>query len=166
MRYVALVFALLVGGALTFIAARYGYTLTDNHTDALIWGFLYGAITLGGLFGHGFALRVWRHNKGAGAFIFAVAMAALIISLSNSLGSMASRGNETMAKRQGVADAVKDARRDLESAQNERDKLSFKPTDQAAVDAAKVKAEAATKARVTECQVAGSRNGMSNFLAQ
>ena len=31
----------LARGALTFIAARYAQTLTDNHTDALIWQFLW-----------------------------------------------------------------------------------------------------------------------------
>ena len=97
-------------------------------------------ITSGGLFGHGFARRSCWDNKGPGALIFAAAMCRPIISLSNSLGSMASRGNETMAKRQGVADVVT-----LAAIWNSRrtsgTNSSFKLMDQAAVDAAKVKAK-------------------------
>jgi hypothetical protein len=152
MRHVALVFAILGGAALVIIAARYGYASTDNPTDALFWGFLYGIITLGGLFGHGFALRVWRHDKRAGAFIFAVAAAAFIIGQSNSLGSMASRGNEATAKRQGIADDVEDLQKQLKTAVTEREKLQFDPADEKTVSSANEEATNATNARIRECK--------------
>jgi hypothetical protein len=152
MRHVALVFAILVGAALTIVSARYGYTLTDNPTDALIWGFIYGTVTFGGLFGHAFALRVWRHDKKAGLFIFAVAMAATIISLSNSLGSMASRGNETAAKRQTNADNVEGWKRDLEPKKEERKGLKFDPADDETVKAANAAVTNATLAKYAECK--------------
>jgi hypothetical protein len=152
MRHVALVFAILGGAALVIIAARYGYASTDNPTDALFWGFLYGIITLGGLFGHGFALRVWRHDKRAGAFIFAVAAAAFIIGQSNSLGSMASRGNEATAKRQGIADDVDDLQKQLKTAVTEREKLQFDPADEKTVSSANEEATNATNARIRECK--------------
>jgi hypothetical protein len=152
MRHVALVFAILGGAALVIIAARYGYASTDNPTDALFWGFLYGIITLGGLFGHGFALRVWRHDKRAGAFIFAVAAAAFIIGQSNSLGSMASRGNEATAKRQGIADDVEDLQKQLKTAVKEREKLQFDPADEKTVSSANEEATNATNARIRECK--------------
>jgi len=152
MRHVALVFAILGGAALVIIAARYGYASTDNPTDALFWGFLYGIITLGGLFGHGFALRVWRHDRRAGAFIFAVAAAAFIIGQSNSLGSMASRGNEATAKRQGIADDVEDLQKQLKTAGAEREKLQFDPADEKTVSSANEEATNATNARIRECK--------------
>ena len=124
----------------------------QSRERALFWGFLYGLITLGGLFGHGFALRVWRHDKRAGAFIGVVAMAAFIIGLSNSLGSMASRGNETTAKRQSVVDAVGDLAEQLKTAEKERKGLKFDPADENTVKAASEVATTATNAKYAECR--------------
>jgi len=152
MRHIVLVVAILAGAVLVGIAAQYGSTLTDNSTNALAWGFLYGFITLGGLFGHGFALRVWRHDKKAGAFIGVVAMAAFIIGLSNSLGSMASRGNETTAKRQSVAGDVKDLHDRLETAKEERKGLKFDPSDENTVKAANETATNASTAKWRACR--------------
>ena len=152
MRHIALVFAILGGVTLVFIAARYGYALTDKPADALFWGFLYGLITLGGLFGHGFALRVWRHNQKAGLFIGVVAMAAFVIGLSNSLGSMATRGNETTATRQQVAGDVEGLKGQLKTVEEERKGLKFDPADENTVKAANEAATAATLAKYSECR--------------
>ena len=70
------------------------------------------------------------------------------ISLSNSLGAMAGRGNEQQAARMRVADTVRDLGRGLESAEAERNRLKFGPADEAAVNAARARAGAATTARV------------------
>jgi hypothetical protein len=102
-------------------------------------------VTLGGLFGHAVALRVWRHNKPIGAITMAISAFGLVISLSNSLGAMAGRGNEQQAARMRVADTVRDLRRGLESAESERKGLKFEPADEAAVTVARTKAAAATK---------------------
>ena len=152
MRHIVLVVAILAGAVLVGIAAQYGSTLTDNSTGALAWGFLYGFITLGGLFGHAFALRVWRHDKRAGAFIGVVAMAAFIIGLSNSLGSMASRGNETTANRQQVSDDVEGLKGQLKTAEEERKGLKFDPADENSVRAADAAATSATLAKYNECR--------------
>jgi hypothetical protein len=106
----------------------------------------------GGLFGHSLALRVWRHNKPIGAIAMAISAFALIISLSNSLGAMAGRGNEQQAARLRVADTVRDLRRGLESAEAERKGLKFEPADEAAVAAARAKAGAATAVKEAECK--------------
>src|SRR5208337_5013010 len=136
MRAFARVFGVLCGAVVIAIAARYGFKTSDNDFDGYIWAFTYGSVTLGGLFGHALAVRVWRHNGLIGAIVMAVSALALVISLSNSLGAMAGRGNEQEA---------------------ERKKLEFTATDEAAVNAAKVKATAATAAKDAECKYRGQR---------
>ena len=82
---------------------------------------------------------------------------ALVISLSNSLGAMAGRGNEQQATRIQVAETVRDLRRGLESAASERRGLKFEPVDEAAVNAAKAKAAATSAAKEAECKWRSAR---------
>ncbi len=152
MRASARLFGLVCGAVVVVIAARYGYRTSDNDFDGYIWAFTYGAVTIGGLFGHTLALRVWRHNKPIGTIAMAISAFALIISLSNSLGAMAGRGNEQQAARMRIADTVRDLRRGLENAETERKGLKFEPADETAVNAARVKAGAATAAKEAECK--------------
>ena len=139
------------------IAARYGFKTSDNDFDGYIWAFTYGSVTLGGLFGHSLAVRVWRHNRQIGVLVMAASALALVISLSNSLGAMAGRGNEQQAERMRVADTVRDLRRGLERAETERKELKFEAADEAAVNAARAKATAATASKEAECQWRGQR---------
>jgi hypothetical protein len=152
MRTFSRFFGLLCGSVVIAIAARYGFKTSDNDFDGYIWAFTYGSVTLGGLFGHSLAVRVWRHNKPIGALVMAASGLALIISLSNSLGAMAGRGNEQQAERMRVADTVRDLRRGLDGAESEIKRLKFDPADEAAVSAARAKAAAATAAKEAECQ--------------
>lgn len=144
MRTFARLFGLGCGALVIAIAARYGFKTSDNDFDGAIWAFTYGAVTLGGLFGHALGVRAWRQSKLVGALVFAGSALALLISLSNSIGAMAGRGNEQQAERMRVADTVRDARRSLKRAEDEREALKFTPADGAAVAAAKAKADAAT----------------------
>lgn len=152
MRHGIGLFALVFGAIVIAVAARYGFKASDNETDGYIWGAIYGGVTLAGLCGHMIGVRLWRYGKHKLSLaVYAVSFFILLVSLSNSLGAMAGRMNTTAAARIQTADIVRDARRDLKRAEDEREKLNFKPTDQAAVDAAKIRAEAATKARAAEC---------------
>jgi hypothetical protein len=157
MRTFARAFGVLCGAVVVAIAARYGFKTSDNDFDGYIWAFTYGAVTTGGLFGHAVALRVWRHDKWIGLAAGVISALALVISLSNSLGAMAGRGNEQQATRIQVAETVRDLRRGLESAASERRGLRFDPADEAAVNAAKVKADAAIAAKEAECKWRGER---------
>ena len=157
MRIFAKLFGLGCGVLVTAIAARYGFRTSDNDFDGAIWAFTYGAVTLGGLFGHALGVRAWRHSKLLGALVFAGSAFALIISLSNSIGAMAGRGNEQQAERIRVADIVRDARRSLKRAEDEREGLTFTPADETAVQAAKAKAGAAAQAKEAECTYRGPR---------
>jgi hypothetical protein len=144
MRTFARFFSLGCGAIVIVIAARYGFKTSDNDFDGGMWAFTYGAVTLAGLFGHALGVRAWPNSKLVGALVFAVSAFALLISLSNSIGAMAGRGNVQQAERMRVADIVRDARRSLKRAEDEREGLKFTPADGAAVAAAKAKADAAT----------------------
>jgi hypothetical protein len=157
MHTFAKLFGLCCGVLVIAIAARYGFKTSDNDVDGAIWAFTFGAVTLGGLFGHAFGVRAWRHSKLLGALVFAGSAFALIISLSNSIGAMAGRGNEQQAERIRVADIVRDARRSLKRAEDEREGLTFTPADETAVQAAKAKAGAAAQAKEAECTYRGPR---------
>lgn len=157
MRTFARFFGLACGAVVIAIAARFGFKTSDNDFDGYIWAFTYGAVTTGGLFGHAVALRVWRHNKRIGFVAMTISALALIISLSNSLGAMAGRGNEQQATRIQVAETVRNLRRGLESAESERRGLKFEPADEAAVTAAQTKATAATTVKDAECKWRGQR---------
>jgi hypothetical protein len=152
MRTFARFFGLSGGFVMIVIAARFGFKTSDNDLDGYIWAFTYGSVTLGGLFGHSLALRVWRHNQRIGALVMVISALALTISLSNSIGAMAGRGNEKQAKRLEVAENVRGWRRDIERDQKKRDGMQFKPTDEAAVEAAKKATAAATAAKEAECK--------------
>jgi len=157
MRVFARFFGVLCGAVVIAIAARYGFKTSDNDFDGYIWAFTYGSVTLGGLFGHAVAFRVWRHDKRIGFAAGIISALALVISLSNSLGAMAGRGNEQQATRIQVAETVRDLRRGLESAESERRGLKFEAADQAAVTAAQAKVTAATAAKEAECRWRGQR---------
>ncbi len=144
MRTFARFFSLGCGAIVIVIAARYGFKTSDNDFDGGMWAFTYGAVTLAGLFGHALGVRAWPNSKLVGALVFAASVFALLISLSNSIGAMAGRGNAQQAERMRVADIVRDARRSLKRTEDEREGLKFTPADEAAVAAAKAKADAAT----------------------
>lgn len=157
MRTFARAFGLACGAVVITIAARYGFKSSDNDVDGYIWAFTYGAVTLGGLFGHSLGVHAWRHSKLVGGLVFAGSVFALLISLSNSIGAMAGRGNAQQATRMQTADTVRDTRRSLKRSEEEREGLKFTPTSAEAVKAAKSKAEAATATKEAECKKRGEK---------
>ena len=150
-------FGLISGTVVIMIAARYGFRTSDNDFDGWIWAFMYGAVSLGGLFGHALGVRAWRQSRLVGGLVFAGSAFALLISLSNSIGAMAGRGNEQQAARIQVADLVRDTRRSLKRAEDEREALRFTPTNEDAVQAGRTKAAATTAAKEAECRYRGYR---------
>ena len=152
MRHGVEFFGLVSSAIIIAVAARYGFKTSDNDLDGYIWAFIYGAITFGGLGGHTVGVRLWRYGKISLALvIFAVSLFALAISLSNSLGAMAGRMNTTLTARMQIAETVRDTRRSLKRAEEEREALKFEATDWSAVEAAQAKAKAAAAAKEAEC---------------
>ena len=127
MRTLAKLFGYSGGIVVVIVAGQYAYMTSDTPVFGAIWAFLYGFIAVGGLFGPALAARVWRYNMAAGTFIWAVALASLVIAISNEVGAMAGRGSEQTAQRSRVADTVSDTRASLDIAIAERKGLRFTP---------------------------------------
>jgi hypothetical protein len=151
MRIGCLLFAAIVGSLITLINARYGFKTADNEFEGYCIAILFAAISVAALAGHSVALRLWKTNKGVSVLIGLACTIALLISLSNSLSAMAGRGDAAQAQRIKTAEEVRDLRRSLKDAQEERASLKFTPADEATVAAAKKASEAAVDARAKEC---------------
>ena len=151
MRTIARAFGLLCGAVAAAIAARYGYRTSDNDLDGYIWAFTYASVTLGGLFGHSLAGRVWRHNGLVGCIALMVAGAALVISLSSSWRDGRPRERATGRAHAGRRYRARLAPRSRKR-RSERKGLRFEATDDAAVQVATARALAATAAKAAECQ--------------
>lgn len=140
----ALVTVLLVG--------RYGYLSADNDTDGLIMAFFFGVVATGGLAGHGAAVWVGRHNWLVGLIVGLVAIAALTVNLSNSLGAIAGRTDKAQAERVKARESARDERAERDRLAAERSKLpAFAPATSASVEVARVQVAAAERTRVAEC---------------
>jgi len=98
-------------------------------------------------------MRLYGYKKyGWCALVVLLGAASVLISLSNGIGAVAGRMNKAQAERVKTNESIRDDRADLKRMQDERKDLRFKDTDQATVDVAKAKADAATQARKTDCQ--------------
>ncbi len=115
MRALAKVLGYSGGTVLVIVAGQYAYMTSDSLVSGAIWAFLYGFIAVGGLFGPALATCVWRYNRAAAGFIWAVALASLAIAISNEIGAMAGRGSEQTAQRTRVADTVGGCQEKLEA---------------------------------------------------
>jgi len=152
MRSAVGIFGLLCGLIVIGLVGRYGYTSTDVETDAWIVAFLFGAIAVGGLFGHAVAVRLWRRSKLASIAFGLVSAVALVLNLSNSLGAIAGRADHATMERVTTNRAIRAAEAEVKRLTDLRDAMPpFVPTNAAAVAAAKRVADAATTAKEREC---------------
>lgn len=160
MRHGIGLFALVFGCIIISVAARYGFKTSDNEVDGYIWAAIYGGVTLAGLCGHMIGVRLWRYGMHKLSLsIFAVSLFVLLISLSNSLGAMAGRMNETVAARLHTAETIRNARDSLKGDEAELKRLrdqNLKPAEWTEVEAANTKANAATEARKLACAAGGT----------
>ncbi|MBX9588837.1 MAG: hypothetical protein K2X43_06005 [Hyphomonadaceae bacterium] len=141
---------------MTMMVGRYAYVSLDTPIDGAMAAFFFAAIAIGGIGGPAVAVHLFRTTHGWarlwGVVAGLVAVAALAVNLSNSLGAIAGRSDKTIAQRQQTADARKDDRAELARLTREREAMpALAPMDAAAVHAAKRTADAATRAREAEC---------------
>lgn len=94
--------------------------------------------------GHGWA-KLWGLIAGI------VAVVALATNLSNSLGAIAGRADQTIAKRTDAKDSRQDLRATLDRLTREREALTFTPATADDVGAAKAAVVAAARIREAEC---------------
>jgi hypothetical protein len=145
-------------GAACMIAVnvRYAMATSDTEIDATIAAIYMATITLVGLTFHAVALRTWRYSRLWSILIGLVAVAAMLASLSNSLGFMAVRGSKTTAEIEKTTTAIADARAELAALRARREGLpAMPPATEASVDAAREAVAAAVVQRGAECQRRG-----------
>ena len=118
---------------------------------------MFGAISLCAFMFDALAVRLWfRGARKTGAFIGAIACLAFVVTFSNSLGGIVSRGDTVQAARQQVTDTRADNRRELRRLEQALADLGkFTPADEEAVRAAKRAADTATDNRKAECDKRG-----------
>ncbi len=156
MRWTYLALAVLIGAGATFLVSSYAFQSADTTTSAWAGAFVFGAITAGGLFAHLPAIQIWPRSKAWSLVIGAIAVFALLVSLSNSVGALADRSSLTRAERMRIAEQVKSDAAELRRLEAQRAALpSFTVADSKAVKAANSVSVAATTARQAECEKRG-----------
>lgn len=157
MRNAVGIFGLACGAIVVALVARYGYKTTDVETDAWIMAFFFGAIASFALAGHAIAVRLWTASKFWSIAAGLVAVVALGLNLSNSLGAIAGRADTVQTAAVEHNRKIKAAEAELKRLQGVRSAMpAFDFADQATVDAAKRAADAATKSREAECKNRGN----------
>jgi hypothetical protein len=152
MRNLVGIFGSACGLVVIGLVSRYGYKSTDVEADAWIMAFLFGVIAAGGLFGHAVAVRLWRRNRLVAIICGLICAVALVINLSNSLGAIAGRADESTTARIKANKQVRDDTAELVRLGKQRASApEFVPTDEKAVEAGKRAADTATSARNAEC---------------
>ena len=125
--------------------------------DGVISAVVFGSIALCAFLFDAAAVRLWfmKHYVGS-ALIGFIAAAALVVTFSNSLGSIVSRTDAVLAQRQGVAETRADNRRELLRLEKALADLGkFTPADDEAVNAAKRAADTSTSNKIAECDKRG-----------
>ena len=122
--------AILLGAGSVALAARYGYKGADTLVDGSISAAVFGAIALCAFLLHGVAVRLGLEGHRLGAAVIGViAVAALFVTFTNSLGAIASRGDSTLAERAKAVDTRKDDRAELARLTAERSRHDLHPGD-------------------------------------
>ena len=145
--------ACCIGLVSIVLTARYGWKQADEEIDKWVAAVMFGSISLCAFVFDAVAVRLWFNSmRGLSVFIGFIAALAFIVTFANSLGGITSRAETVEAQRSRVLDARSDDRRELERLETQLAQLGdYAPTDQAAVDAAKRAADAATIAKEREC---------------
>jgi hypothetical protein len=144
--------AVLLGAVSVLLAARYGYKGADTTVDGLISEVVFGAIALCACLFDAAAVRLWfmRHHAGS-LMVGLIAVAALIVTFTNSLGAIAGRADSTQAERMRAKADQADDRAELARITRERNALSYSPTTDDAVRAAREVVITSEHIRVAEC---------------
>ena len=157
MRALFGVLAVVLGLASICLTARYGYKNADTVIDGVISAVVFGSIALCAFLFDAAAVRLWfmKHYVGL-AVIGLIAAAALVVTFSNSLGSIVSRSDAVLAQRQGVAETRADNRRELLRLEKALADLGkFTSADEEAIKAARRAADTATSNKIAECDKRG-----------
>jgi hypothetical protein len=152
-----LIAAVALGGLASIaLCASYGWDQATELKDQITQAFVYGMVALFTLLLHFAAIKAWSNDwRKAGFVIGFGGFLAFVMTAFTSLGGMAMRSDVTIAGRQVALDTKVDTKRQVDELVAEKTGMKFVRTTQATVDAAKLVAAAATKAREQECGKVG-----------
>lgn len=153
MRRCLAVLACCIGIVSILLTARYGWKQADEEIDKWVGAVMFGSIALCAFVFDAVAVRLWFNQlRTIAMFVGVIAALAFIVTFTNSLGGIASRADKVEAQRSRILDMRIDDRRELDRLGRELGDLGkYAPTDQAAVEAARRAADAATVAKEREC---------------
>jgi hypothetical protein len=160
MRELVGIFGLVCGAVVVWTVANYGYASADDPAVKWNMAFLFAVIAAGGLFGHAVSVRLWPISRVWSVIVGMACAGALIINLSNSLGTLAGKDSRSTAEAASKSTQIRDDRAELARLQKALDAIGpFTPTDDTAVSAATRAADAATKSREAECGTTEKQRG-------
>ena len=106
--------AIILGVVSIALAARYGVEGADTIVDGTISATVFGLVALCAFLFDAAGVRLWFIGHRIGSIVIGlIAAAALVVTFTNSLGTIASRADTTLAERTKMADARQDDRREL-----------------------------------------------------
>jgi hypothetical protein len=106
--------AVLLGVVSITLAARYGWKTADTVVDGFISAIVFGLVALCAFLFDAAGVRLWFMGHRLGSVVIGlIAASALVVTFTNSLGTIASRADMTLAERTKLADARQDDRREL-----------------------------------------------------
>jgi hypothetical protein len=135
-----------------YFVGRYAYTTSDTHETGLATAALFAMTAAGAFAGPAVAIAVSNAGRrAAGCALGLLALAAIAVNWTNTLGAIAQRGAGSEARAsKTVADTASD-RRGLARLTAARAVLTFTPASAEAVAVASAAARAAERTRAAEC---------------
>src|SRR5262245_13884156 len=150
--------AVLLGAVSVSLAARYGYKGADTALDGLISAVVFGAIALCAFIFDAAAVRLWFMGHRIGAFVIGpIAAASFVVTVTNSLGGIAGRGDSNQAERSMAKAEQAEDRAELARITRQREALSFTPTTDEAIKVARDAVTTAEQFRIAECDRRGPK---------
>jgi hypothetical protein len=140
------------------LAARYGYKGADTEIDGLTSAIVFGVIAFCACLFDAAAVRLWFMGHRLGACVIGpIAAAAFVVTVTNSLGAIASRGDSNQAERSLAKAEQADDRAELARITRQREALSYTPTTDEAVNVARDTITRAGQIRIAECERRGPK---------
>jgi hypothetical protein len=140
------------------LAARYGYKGADTEIDGFTSATVFGVIAFCACLFDAAAVRLWFMGHRLGAYVIGpIAAAAFIVTVTNSLGAIASRSDSNQAERSLAKAEQADDRAELARITRQREALSFTPTTEEVVKVARDAVTTAERFRTAECDRRGPK---------
>jgi hypothetical protein len=132
--------------------------ITDTEIDGLTSATVFGVIAFCACLFDAAAVRLWFMGHRIGACVIGpIAAAAFVVTVTNSLGGIAGRGDSNQAERNLAKAEQAEDRAELARITRQREALSFTPTTDEVVKVASDAVTTAEQFRIAECERRGPK---------